>query len=153
MGHAFGSKNWLWLAKKEENSLRCDLQSSAALKQPSRAGARFPKRPSSFPSPFSLPSLNFNSTMPQNLISFIFGKLGADATLPSIRNPLPPYKQLTLGDLEEKSDVFAGAMRKFGVGTQLVKGQIPRIGVWGGEWAPCEFAVSVLGIIRAGGLA
>lgn len=87
-----------------------------------------------------------------HLPSLLFAKLGPDALLPALRNPPPSSRLLTFSDLHQKSETFAGAMRKFGVGAQLVANKPARIGVWGGEWAPCEFAISVLGIMRAGGV-
>ena len=85
-----------------------------------------------------------------DLPKFLLNKLGGDAMLPAFRNPPPSNKLITLGDLDEKCDRIAGSFRKFGVGTGLVNGKPPRVGVWGGEWAPCEFAVVVLGVIKAG---
>ncbi|KAI9007660.1 hypothetical protein DFJ74DRAFT_688638 [Hyaloraphidium curvatum] len=88
-----------------------------------------------------------------DLHSFILGKLAKhDAGVVAFRDPPPSGMQLTLGEVRDKSTTFAGAMRKFGVGTALVKGKPPRIGVWGGEFSPCKFAICCLGIIKAGGV-
>ncbi|KAI8999672.1 hypothetical protein DFJ74DRAFT_698232, partial [Hyaloraphidium curvatum] len=84
-----------------------------------------------------------------DLHSFILGKLAKhDAGVVAFRDPPPSGMQLTLGEVRDKSNNFAGAMRKLALGRRWVKGKPPRIGVWGGEFSPCKFAICCLGTSR-----